>query len=60
MAVSGDNHCVIEKLPQTPFSLLSYNEKLKIIESVDIYVFIHVYKVASLLLVVMLCHWKIV
>jgi hypothetical protein len=33
MAVSCDNHCVIEKLLQTPFSSLSYNEKLKIIDN---------------------------
>jgi hypothetical protein len=32
MAVSCDNHCVIEKLLQTPFSSLSYNDKLKIIQ----------------------------
>jgi hypothetical protein len=32
MAVSCDHHCVIEKLLRTPFSLLSYNDKLKIIE----------------------------
>jgi hypothetical protein len=32
MAVSCDHHYVIEKLLQTPFSSLSYNDKLKIIE----------------------------
>jgi hypothetical protein len=32
MAVSCDHHCVTEKLLQTPFSSLSYNDKLKIIE----------------------------
>jgi hypothetical protein len=30
MAVSCDHHCVIEKLLQTPFSSLSYGDKLKI------------------------------
>jgi hypothetical protein len=32
MAVSCDDHCVIEKLLQTPFNLLSYDNKLKIKE----------------------------
>jgi hypothetical protein len=32
ITVSCDNHCVIEKLHQTPFSSLSYNDKLKIIQ----------------------------
>jgi hypothetical protein len=32
MAVSCDDHCVIEKLLQTPLSLLSYDDELKIIE----------------------------
>jgi hypothetical protein len=32
MAVSCDDHCVIEKLLQTPFSSFSYDDKLKIIE----------------------------
>jgi hypothetical protein len=30
MAVSCDHHCVIEKLLQTPFCSVSYNDKLKI------------------------------
>jgi hypothetical protein len=30
MAVSCDHHCVIEKLLQTPFSSVSYNDKLKV------------------------------
>jgi hypothetical protein len=32
MAISSDNHCVIEKL-QTPLISLSYNGKLKIIDN---------------------------
>jgi hypothetical protein len=32
MAVSCDDHCVIEKLLQTPLSSLSYDDKLKILE----------------------------
>jgi aspartyl-tRNA synthetase len=32
-AASCDHHCVIEKLLQTPFSSLSYDDKLKIINN---------------------------
>jgi hypothetical protein len=32
MAVSCDHHCVIERLLQTLFSPLSYDDKLNIIE----------------------------
>jgi hypothetical protein len=32
MAVSCDDHCVIEKLLQTPFSSLGYDDKRKITE----------------------------
>jgi hypothetical protein len=32
MAVSCDNHCMIEKLLQLPLSSLSYDDKLKILE----------------------------